>query len=629
MKSRLVPVILACLAALPPASAAADAPWPDGIAGMTALAAAPVWAERLQVVYNPETRQTRRLQVRVADPHPELGLDFLWEPAAGNWPGVDADGRAAGHGRLVWRVPGAATYDPRAIHHAFHGTLAAGRFDGEGRLTYRDGSWREGTWRAGLLEGEGREMDAAGNLYEGRFAAGLRDGPGRLLARAGWSWQGDFAAGAMHGTGTLTHPGGATETVTFEAGQRVTPPAEPPLPDRLLAGLLPAQGGAQAERTTLSVGADLRMAAQQEVRYTHLITPEQIAIHPEHALIAKAWNGTLRIGPSGFFDPDSQPDDDPWESEELLTAPGYEEFPPFLDAQLAVTAGDAVTLSGLSLEVERSEPHLRPMLALYSSHGCHGHRPDFRLFNGGWGAVDAAVARFRFVNPRTGAAGTRVFEVPIPGFDQTQTVDLRPALTAAGVDLAVLAGDRYVCPPGMDSRECLAALLGQVRWGELEGLVDLVVPGWHSGGEPVGSTLEGAITIDWRDAAGARQRHSQGFTARLSLVGLDTGPGGAEMGAGGAFPADAPDFIEVRLPLSGRDYSIALPVQGNPRLRNYPLKLKFAAEQSSVHRLRIAARFEDGSVRQSLPILLHYYRPRPVDWSFMHPEMPAGRCWFY
>lgn len=629
MKARLASALLAAWATLLPAPVAAETPWPAGIDGMPAMAAAPVWDERLQVVHDPETRRTERLRVRVADPHPDLGLDFLWEPAAGNWPGVDAEGRAEGPGRLVWRIPGAASYDPRAVHHVFRGSLVAGRFDGPGRLRYRDGAWREGTWRAGLLEGEGREMDAAGNLYEGRFAGGLRDGPGLIRARAGWSWAGPFSAGAMHGSGRLVHPGGGAETVTFAAGRRVTPAATPALPDQLLAGLLPAQGGAQAERTTLSVGADLRMAAQQDFRYTHMITPEQVAIHPDHALIAKAWNGTLRIGPSGFFDPETQGEGAQWQSADLLMAPSEMEFFAFLDARLALTEGDAVTLAGLSLEVERSEPHLQPMLALYSNVGCFGHRPDFRLYNAGWGAVESAVARFRFVNPRTGAMGSRQHEVAIPGFETARTVDLRPALRAAGVDLGMLAGDRFVCPQGMNPRDCLAALTAQVPLGELEGLMDFLAEGYHFGAEPVGPRLDGTLRIDWRDAGGARQSYSQGFTANLSLVAIDTGTSAAEMGAGGAMPAEAPDFIEVRLPLSGRDYSLALPMQGNPRVSGFSLRLKLAAERSSVHRFRIAARFDDGSVRQSLPVLLHYYRPRPADWEAMYPSMPEDRCWFY
>jgi hypothetical protein len=583
----------------------------------------------LQVVYDPVTRQAQRVRVRVADPHPELGLEFLWEPAPGNWPGLDAEGRAEGPGRLVWRVPGTPGYDPRAVHHEFRGTLVAGRFEGDGRLRYRDGAWREGNWRAGLLEGAGREMDAAGNLYEGRFAAGRRDGPGRLDARAGWSWHGAFAAGRMHGTGALRHPGGEAETVTFGAGLRLSPPADPPLPDRLLAGLLPAQGGSQAERTALSVGADLRMAAQQDFRYGHIVTPEQVSVFPDHALVAGAWNGTLTIGPHGFFNEMAMAEDLAWETPDLLTAPGEMEFFAFLDAQLAVTGGDPVTLAGLSLEVERSEPHLQPMLALYSNTGCYGHRPDFRLYNAGWGAVEAAVARFRFVNPRTGQAGARMHELPVPGFGTAQTVDLRGALSAAGVDLATLAGDRYICPPGMDPRDCLAALLSQVQMGELSGLVDFLAQGFHFGAEPVGSRLEGVLHIDWRDASGALQSYSQGFSALVSLVALDLGQSAAEMGAGGAMPAEALEFLEVRLPVTGRDYSIALPVQGNPRVRDYPLKLKLASEQSSVHRFRVAARFDDGSVRQSLPILLHYYRPRPPDWSAMFPDIPPERCWFY
>ncbi|MEP6567121.1 MAG: hypothetical protein ABJB10_18465, partial [Mesorhizobium sp.] len=40
------------------------------------------WAERVQILYQSETRSVLRRTVRVWDFHPEMDLDFVWEPAA-------------------------------------------------------------------------------------------------------------------------------------------------------------------------------------------------------------------------------------------------------------------------------------------------------------------------------------------------------------------------------------------------------------------------------------------------------------------------------------------------------------------------------------------------------------------
>src|SRR5690606_13988385 len=73
-------------------------------------------AERVQVIYDAESRSVSRVTVKIVDPHPELGLDFVWEPAAGNWPGVDPKtGLASGSGKLTWRVKGSPNYDPATV----------------------------------------------------------------------------------------------------------------------------------------------------------------------------------------------------------------------------------------------------------------------------------------------------------------------------------------------------------------------------------------------------------------------------------------------------------------------------------------------------------------------------------
>ncbi|TIW96443.1 MAG: hypothetical protein E5V59_11000, partial [Mesorhizobium sp.] len=68
-----------------------------------AVPASGAWAERVQILYQADTRSVLRRTVRVWDFHPEKNLDFVWEAAAGQSPDrtIAEDGTINGKGRLV------------------------------------------------------------------------------------------------------------------------------------------------------------------------------------------------------------------------------------------------------------------------------------------------------------------------------------------------------------------------------------------------------------------------------------------------------------------------------------------------------------------------------------------------
>src|SRR6185436_20018028 len=76
-------------------------------------ASAGAWREKVRLVWDETTHASARRPVRVFDPHPELDLDFQWEPYAGA--GTDARGTVYGPGRLTWRQRGSAAWDGAAI----------------------------------------------------------------------------------------------------------------------------------------------------------------------------------------------------------------------------------------------------------------------------------------------------------------------------------------------------------------------------------------------------------------------------------------------------------------------------------------------------------------------------------
>ena len=107
------------------------------------------------------------------DPHPGKEARFRLGAGSRRDPGIAPDGTISGKGRLVWRVRGSASYDPRTIYSVYAGEMREGRPNGKGRLELRSGEVFDGHWANGLLEGKGIHVDADGNRYEGMFAAGI------------------------------------------------------------------------------------------------------------------------------------------------------------------------------------------------------------------------------------------------------------------------------------------------------------------------------------------------------------------------------------------------------------------------------------------------------------------------
>ena len=71
--------------------------------GAAALAGDGAWKERSQLVWDASARKLTRQTLRAWDPHPELGLDFVWEFDGESPP----EGAISGSGRLLWLAKGA------------------------------------------------------------------------------------------------------------------------------------------------------------------------------------------------------------------------------------------------------------------------------------------------------------------------------------------------------------------------------------------------------------------------------------------------------------------------------------------------------------------------------------------
>ena len=569
---------------------------------------APVIAQRTQTLFDPTTRSVRRAMVRVVDPHPDLKLSFVWEPATGNRPGIDADGFATGAGRLTWLIPGAAAYDPRAVNDAFTGTLRAGRPEGAGVLARRDGARWQGNWIAGVMQGPGSLTDADGNRYEGPFVDGLPQGLGIWRDQAGWTWTGGFAAGLRQGAGRLVLPGGQARDAVMDRGVE-TGATGPLVADATLSGLLKAQDGGDAGRTEISLITDARVSLEDSLPYTHFIGDGTIRIYPQPDEFNGIWNGNGKMAVPYVFHE--------YGPEDWLDSRAY------LDWGLSVTSGGKARLTSLTLAVDQAQPNLRPMLEAEPHFGCIGLRADFDIVNFGWGGVENATLDVRFANPDSydyahpdaDRPSGAVHSQDIGAFDSGADIDLRGLLQAVGVDTETLYAQRFGCASADEMDGCAQNVMDKVAFGDLTPYVA------HDSSGAMTTDLLGTLSYTWTDSDGAVQQASEAFRVPVQLTIIEKPAEAAEMGDGGAFAAQAPTFTDVELPVSAEGARIDLPVRGNPSFTSLKGGIKLWSRQSEFYGFHLEAAFADGSIRSSAPAWLFFVAPRPL--TFQTAITPA------
>ena len=92
------------------------------------------------------------------------------------WSGGCRDGLAEGRGIVQWFHDGAAT-------ERYEGELRAGKPNGHGILTRRNGDHYDGDWRDGKADGAGQVELRSGYRYNGVWAAGCtRDDQNNVIA---------------------------------------------------------------------------------------------------------------------------------------------------------------------------------------------------------------------------------------------------------------------------------------------------------------------------------------------------------------------------------------------------------------------------------------------------------------
>ncbi len=560
------------------------------------------WAERVQVLYQEDSRSVVRKKVRVWDPHPGKNLDFVWEPEKGQpGGGVGQDGLVSGKGKLVWRVRGSASYDPRTVFSAYSGEMRNGRPEGSGRLEVRSGEVLEGTWKAGVLDGEGTRIDAEGNRYEGSFVGGRPHGLGRLLSRNGEIYVGPFVDGLRHGKGRVTLAGGTSYESVWERDREVGGGLPDRLADAGVGGLLRAQsGGGQAGKVEISTVIDQRMTQQSDMQYQHLVRDQDVAIYPVDEEMNHAWNGTGLITTSDY----------------AFNSIDWEDAPAFVEVDLATTDNSRVKLDRLELQVSASDAYRKPMLSLGNHIGCVGFRPSFTVYNHGWGGVKNANVSLRFVGEGGEGEGTRTFTRPISDFDSGTDVVIKDIIAEAGVDTDKLENQRFSCESMDRLNVCRSQVFNSVGFGEIADYV------W--GEDKLFTTAVGTFDYDWSDDDGNTYQASESFQVDIALATIELPKELAECGDGFGGSPEALRYQDVQLRIGERNYVVDLPLRGNKTVREYTARLKMWAEMSSFHQFQTVASFADGSERRSKTVSLFYFRPRP---SAYESRMELPMCY--
>lgn len=560
------------------------------------------WAERVQIVYDPDTKGVARIRLRVWDMQPEKGLEFLWEPEKDSYLALGAaDGVIEGSGKLVWRVRGSAAHDRRAIHSTYHGEMKDGRPHGHGRLEERDGQYFEGQWVAGVLHGQATHQDALGNRYSGNFEHGKPHGSGRMAMIDGSIYTGEFRNGLRHGEGRIRLPGGTEYAARWISGQEVAGSRPDVMADAMIGGLLRAQAsGGDAGKVTFSATVDTRMTQQSTLQYAHEILDERIEIYPSNDGLRELWNGTFLIGPYSLF----------YGLDEIDWSKAFA----FMQVEFRTEDNSRVKLDSMELQVEDSQTYRKPFLRTRIHQGCVGYRPDFSFMNEGWGpAQNAKITNFEFFKYGDESEPVQVAgEIDVGEIDMGTAVSIEPLLQTAGVDTNALKDQRFSCSSGDMIEQCRNEIVTENLFGKLSGLVD------GDGGLFV--QMKGTVSYSWQDDRGGSHQESEVFDVPVQLAFIESDLTLAEFGGGWGMAPEALRYIDVELADDRQNYVIDLPVRGNKNLSTYTARVKLSAEKSTIHNFRAAARFADGSERYSKPISLFYMKPRPVDYTVPKPD---------
>jgi hypothetical protein len=597
-----------------------------GLLPIEAATAADVWKDRTEVVWSKETHTLIRKNFRVWDPHPELDLDFLWEPR-GAVSSDNADSFANGAGTLSWHVKGAPDYDRQFAHSVFKGVLKDGRPEGEGALVvFRGGLSYTGQWVGGVMQGYGVLRFANGDKYDGDFVAGKMQGEGRYASTDGSVYIGEFRNGLRDGAAKSMLADGSYRTI-WRAGKEID---RQPIPNST------PQPAMKVQLVAISTAVKLKLSLDEEKNadfyrrdsdteahnYDADYSPGLMTIHLGSKARLEAWKGNGKIISGDESGPQRIVEDSDIAQ---------------VSMKVEVENGGigAAQITDASLVVAESVTDPEPYVEL----GTVGHvvcnqigetySPGLSFSNLGWGQVRDARVTYSL-----GIAEKRTDEttVPLGTFDGSKQISVVDRLRKLGVNTDRLqkatveaqknaTADRpkltryaFQCGPKDDNesedhyREKLAACVRNVKQtGVFGSLSDFV----FASENVIYTTVAGRIEYKWADGDGKINIKASPFSVNIPLVTFHIEMGEGFCGESGDRAKKSPG--RNILLLDSRNYQVHLPKTWNVRLAQSStteFQLDLSAAKSSRHQFHLVLQLADGSQAASAMVDLSYFRPR-------------------
>jgi hypothetical protein len=518
----------------------------------------------VQLVWNPLTRRLDRIAYAAWDPIPSLGLELQWVP---DNPAEAGAGAITGEGTLSFRKPGAASYDPSATVAQYRGTLASGRFEGEGEFVDSAGFAYSGQWRDGLMEGEGRLMLANGDEYVGTFRAGLRDGEGVFTTASGFVYREGFTAGMPNAKAVLAQG---------QEGIRI---------------------GIVAERRphNYEIGLD-------PMSYTSRSDGEVLNIFPDDQRLLDVWHGTAPINLT---------DDELLAFDNISTTPSFlgpaERFDPLsLVFEIENSTTGTISLVGGFLQVAESSRNSEPAMQVrpFPRDPCAGiieFLPRFFIDNFGWAPAENAALNVSAASIDGRTEGTPL-NVPLGAITDSVMADTTEQLKALGLDTGYVATNKLVCTDPNDERLCLAELRQSGHFGQLGDFISLEYM-------TVTVNVSGTLDYDWAASDGTVSSKSSPFSVVLPIASVAND---AECGEGGEIIPVSHDPFMLRLDES--NYRIAIPFAGDvtPGFTSR-WRIEMQAPETSEHDFTLVLLLSDGTQIVSRPVHLTYFIPPARD----------------
>jgi hypothetical protein len=551
------------------------------------------WRDKTQLVWDAGVQKLTRRHYQIWDPYAAQALDLFWVPLDAS---LDKSGVLNGRGRLLWRSPGAASYDEDATFVEYDGDFVEGRAQGNGELRERSGAYYRGGWKAGLMDGQGRLHFENGDEYVGSFKTGRLDGNGTYIYPTGEVYSGGFVSSVREGAGHLHLASGFSYSAVWRRGEEVLGTRQN---ERKV-----LQVQLQSDNVRVGVTADRRKLRDQNafadvMAYISESRPEGLRIFPDDQRVLDVWRGNAEIQ----FTED---DDQTIKIDRSFLGPPerYKPVPIIFDVQNHSNA--PLSISAAYLEVANSisdrDPAVQVIGPLWGGCGGPTFLTSLDLENFGWGDLQNAKITGRFLNEDgTEAASPFVAELGKVG-DKAKTDTVEP-LKSAGVDIMRMSASEFKCGEA-DEDMCLALARNEGVFGGLKNAVRLNDVYFYL---PMKSTLE----YDWSDATGTFHHKVSPFTVNLAV---GTRELTAECGEGSLPEARFRDPFPLKV--DAQNYRIPIPLQEDiPAGVTGRWRIQLDAAMSSSHDFKIVVELADGRDISSRPINLLYFKPKP------HPDL--------